>query len=399
MTQITPIRFPRPFPSRNAAGAMRERLVEMLVRLRPEPGSRFCTEAELVQASQLSRSTVRRALEPLVKEGWLDRRVGDGTYVGPRVAEAVGAAGASGSGDDAQKRSEAVGHPLLGRRIIRMAVLIFNIGDLGHDWYTPPILEGIDLDADKHRITVELLGDRDADTESISRRLMRSQPDVLVVLSNEPRHAFVIRDAQKAGIHCLVSGTPHLGLRVPAIHEDNRQGMQLAVQHLVEKGHQRIGLLLQRTLEPWALERHETFSLALADAGLEADEAMVHWVARDEPANVSAGAVDALSRYLDRRQPTAVITAAAPPTVCLDRLHRAGRFRVPDDLSIVSFEQDLAADHWLDGLTPTYIKFPLTEMGRQLAEMAAKAVAEEPIPSCTVLPAELVEGQTTISLL
>ncbi len=361
------------------------------------PGDRFCTEAELVAASKLSRSTVRRALEPLVAEGWLDRRVGDGTYVGPRVAQIPD--GQTPDDPELNRMGRAARQSRPGRQVIRMAVLVYNLGDLSHDWYTPPILEGIDKAAEHHRISVELLGDKDADAESISRRLMRSQPDVLAVLSNDPRHAFVIRDAQRVGIRCMVTGTPHLGLGVPTIHEDNLQAMQAAVKHLVELGHRRIGLMLQRTLEPWALDRHEAFTHTMQRLELDSDESMVHWVDRWEPRNVSTDAVNAASRFLDRRQPTAVIAGSAAPMVCLDRLHRAGNFEVPKDLSIVSFEQDLAAGHWLGGLTPTYIRFPLVEMGRQLAEMAAQAVSDEGLPSTEpiVLPAELVPGQSTFS--
>lgn len=397
MTTLNTISFSKPFPPKNAAGAMRQRLIDYLVESQPQPGSKFCTEAELVEATRLSRSTVRRALGPLVEQGWLDRRVGDGTYIGPHVGRKPLRIGSKEFGSNWDQFAKAGSTHRSRPRVTRMAVLIYNIGDLSHDWYTPLILEGINAAAEAHHISVELLGDHDADAESISRRLMRSQPDVLAVLSNDPRHAFVIRDAQKVGIHCLVTGTPHLGLGIPAILEDNRQAMRLAVEHLLQLGHTSISAIIQRTLEPWALDRHEAFSRCLLESGIADVESSVHWIDRHESRNVSAETVERVGDYLDRRQPTAVIAASAAPMVCLDRLHRAGRFEVPRDMSIVSFEQDLVAGHWLGGLTPTLVKCPLTEMGRQLAELATRMVADRELVSLepTVLPAELVLGDTT----
>jgi GntR family transcriptional regulator len=45
------------------------------------PGGQIPTEVELCETYQVSRITVREAINKLVQEGWLDRRQGKGTYV------------------------------------------------------------------------------------------------------------------------------------------------------------------------------------------------------------------------------------------------------------------------------------------------------------------------------
>jgi LacI family transcriptional regulator len=341
-----------------------------------------------VQLSRLSRSTVRRALDPLEREGWIDRRVGAGTFVGSRITK-------DGSGENAsQELPTLTTQPAVAPQVVRIAVLIFNIGDLAHDWYTPRIIEGIDDVAHEQAVSVELVGDRDGDSNAISRRLEITRPDVLVCLSSEPRHAFVIRDAQKMGMHCIVAGTPHRALGVPSVVEDNRQAMRLAVQHLVEQGHRRLGLAIQRVVEPWVLERHEAFYAELAEAGISVDDARVHWIAQNDSGAGRPESQEALAQYLECHRPTAVIAASHMAMLYLERLAQVGKVRVPRDLSVLSFEQNLTGGAWLGGMRPTYVRFPLREMGRSIANLARDLVAGTSTEKHVVLSAELVPGDT-----
>lgn len=382
--------FTSPFPNRGAVDVLRERVVDYLCRTRPSPGSRFFTDSELVERSRLSRSTVRRALDELHREGWIDRRIGSGTFVGPRVAAVAmhrAPLGVIGGGTGTRER-----------KVLRLAVLIFEIGDLAHDWYTPAVLEGIDVAAEDYGITVELLGNRDRDIDAISRRLLHSQPHVLACLAAEPKQAFVIRDAQKLGIPCLLSGTPHLELGLPAVCEDNRVAMKLAVRHLLEQGHRRIGLSMQRHVERWVFDREEAFREALAEAGIDADEFPPHLLPLGPRGVVADGAEDAVDAYIRRHKLTAVIAGSMAPMVCLNRLVRTGRLSVPGDVSVVTFEQNSRQGEWFGGLEPTAIDLSLREIGRELARLARMAVDKLPLPERIVVPPRLVAGETVRSL-
>lgn len=374
------------FPSKDAARSLRGEVLDFLIRTRPEPGTRLATEATLVRLSRLSRSTVRRALDPLEREGWINRKAGAGTFVGQRIRN-------DGPAENVPATLPATPAHEPARSVVRIAVLIFNIGDLAHDWYTPRILEGIDDVAHEHAVSVELVGDRDGDSDAISRRLENSRPDVLVCLSNEPRHAFVIRDAQKMGIRCVVAGTPHLGLGVASVSEDNRQSTRLAVQHLINQGHRRIGFAIQRVVEPWVMERHEAYHDALAEAGIESEESLVHWIRRDDPRSGSAASMESVAQFIRTRQPTAILAASYQPMMYIDRLCRAGRLNVPADLSVVSFEQSPLNGEWQNSGW-TYVKFPLREMGRTIANLARDLIAGRQNEKHVVLSAELVPGDT-----
>src|SRR6185436_2485518 len=74
-----------PLPARGSATALRQQLIEHLERSRPRVGDRFLSDFELTQIARLSRPTVRRALDDLQREGWIERRPGVGTFIGPRA--------------------------------------------------------------------------------------------------------------------------------------------------------------------------------------------------------------------------------------------------------------------------------------------------------------------------
>jgi DNA-binding LacI/PurR family transcriptional regulator/DNA-binding MarR family transcriptional regulator len=377
-----------PLPPRSAATALREQVARFLVRAGAEPGTRLGTESELVGLLKVSRSTVRRALDPLEAAGWIDRRAGAGTFVGSRV----------GQGDFLPltrdgREPEALRQRAVAQGLLRLAILVFNIGDLTHDWYTPAVIEGIDEVAEELRISVELLGNRDRDVEMISRRLAITRPDVLAGLSNDPKQAHVVRDAQRLGIHCIVAGTPHASLGVPVVVEDNRQMISLAVNHLVEQGHRRIGLMIQRVVEPWVFERHEGFLAAIERAGIEADESLVHWLPLERPADESelAGRVE---RFIRSRGLTAVIPGNDLPMRCLDTLVRSERLSVPEDVSVVNLEQDYARRRWLNHGDPTSLIMPLKQMGRTLAQLARASAERRAVEPLTVLEAVLKPGST-----
>ncbi len=97
-----------------------------------------------MEAVGRSRTAVRRALEQLKREGWIERRGGVGTFVGPRI-DMLG--------------FQHVACLQGGKRLVRLAAVAAGLGRLRHDWYSGAMLQGIDEASDEECITVELLGD------------------------------------------------------------------------------------------------------------------------------------------------------------------------------------------------------------------------------------------------
>src|SRR5690606_11524296 len=134
---------------------------------------------------------------------------------------------------------------------IRLAVLAFGmIEDETPDWYSQEVLAGIDQDALEHGICIELMGSHTADMSVLAQRLSQSRPDALLVMPSTCRHALVVGEAQRLDIPCILTGTRLLDLGLPTVCEDGAQGAALAVRHLYERGHRRIGLVQRADAAP-----------------------------------------------------------------------------------------------------------------------------------------------------
>jgi DNA-binding LacI/PurR family transcriptional regulator len=353
---------------------LRRQLTEHLVRSRPTVGERFLSDHELARITRLSRPTVRRALNDLERDGWIERRPGSGTFIGPRAGIALGL---GHSADPPMKRT------------LRLALMTHLLGDFSHDWYAGGVMRGIDSAAEECGLSLELLGDRDGDIKSISRRLIQSRPDVLAFAAPPLRHVAVMGEARRLDIPCIGTGTLLGSIGVPSVAEDGRAAMSDAVAHLVERGHDRIGLIMGPFNLPWVFQRRQGYVDGLVRCGIEPDEGLVLWLG----SKTDAGNTELLRRYLDRRRPSALIFGSWAWAHSIAPLTQNGLV-IPRDLSVITFDQPPIVQSWLGNVKPTVISIPLIEMGRRLAMMARALVAGEPVEAETTLACELIEGDS-----
>jgi DNA-binding LacI/PurR family transcriptional regulator len=274
--------------------------------------------------------------------------------------------------------------------MVRIAVVIHLAGDLRHDWYSRSVIEGLDEAAEKMGVSIELLGDRMDDPQSISRRLAQTRPDVLAFFAPPASRALLIGEARRLGIACVGTGMMLTLFETPTVHEDGAQGAQLAVDHLIRNGHRTIGWVGTQFITPFIFHRKSGWEKALEASGIEADERLCFWVDADESA---ASNVDRLQRYLDKTQPTALAFANFGAMIPLRELIRRGKISVPRDLSTVNLDQCPDVADWL-GVQPTHVAIPLRDMGRELARIGRCIVDNQPVPLATVLPCVLHEGES-----
>lgn len=67
--------------ARSGAEALRQELTDGIADGRVRPGEKVPTERSLAERFGVSRNTVRRVLDGLESEGWIERHVGRGTFV------------------------------------------------------------------------------------------------------------------------------------------------------------------------------------------------------------------------------------------------------------------------------------------------------------------------------
>lgn len=381
-----------PFPSRKAFQALRDRLISHLLETRAAPGDAFCSEAQLMEKSGLSRTTVRKAVDELCRAGWLERRAGVGTFVGPRVAMPH------------PPSSAQPGRGAASGAVIRVAVLVHLQGEGGADYFTRGVLQGLDSAAVEEGVSVELVGDCNMDIDALVKRLKRSSADVLVVMPSTARHALLAGAAEAMGIPCLVAGTHLFESGLPTVQENGEQGAALAVKHLIAKGHRRIGIWLCQAPAVWVHQRRNGFMKALEENGIAPDERWVLWTPYAPVTDVTSQSqlahVDRFLAFLKEQRPTAmIIGSSGQHTRALSEALRKGKIRVPQDLSLVFLDQHYEDYSRYLHRRPTAVLLPLVEVGRTLARLAvaahgARKLGGPPPPPLTVLPCGLAEGDS-----
>jgi len=175
---------------------------------------------------------------------------------------------------------------------------------------------------------------------------------------------------------------------VPTIGATNWAGGRSATEHLVSLGHRRIGLIAGPKLLMCSRARLDGYRAALDAAGIE-EEFIVQGDFMHESGFAGCG------QLLDLpRPPTAIF--ASSDTMALGAYEAARRrgLRVPDDLSIIGFD-DLPESRWASPPLST-VRQPLAEMGALAARTALRMARGEPIEVPRVeLATELVVRDST----
>ncbi|MGW5721305.1 LacI family DNA-binding transcriptional regulator [Amycolatopsis sp. NPDC003865] len=162
----------------------------------------------------------------------------------------------------------------------------------------------------------------------------------------------------------VVAVDPHTGpSHLPTIDSDNLRGAQLATEHLLDLGHRRIAFLAGRPDLESASLRKAGYLRALEAAGVPADENLIRIGAYDP--EVSAASAHALLTGPDR--PTAVFAANDISAIATVGAARELGLSVPDDLSVVGF--DNVPESALCSPPLTTVDQPIREMGHRAISM------------------------------
>lgn len=179
---------------------------------------------------------------------------------------------------------------------------------------------------------------------------------------------------------------------MPRVVGNDVEGGALAVRHLLDLGHRRIGLISDATEDPFGFtssrDRKAGMLRELSVAGLELPP---HLVGHGEHGRYEARDLALRMLRADDR-PTAIFAASDTQALgVLAAAHEAG-VNVPEDLSVIGYDDIEAADYV--GLTT--IRQRLIESGRHGAELLLGEMAGRSIPAPAVsLPPELVVRSTT----
>jgi DNA-binding LacI/PurR family transcriptional regulator len=147
---------------------------------------------------------------------------------------------------------------------------------------------------------------------------------------------------------------------VLSIGAANWAGGMAATEHLVELGHRRIGTITGSPAVLCSQARLDGYRAALERAGIAADPDLI--ATGDFHYDSALAAASAMLKLPDR--PTAIFAASDVQAMGVYEAARRCGLQLPDDLSVVGFD-DVALAQWASP--------PLTTVRQPLAEMAALA--------------------------
>ncbi len=200
-----------------------------------------------------------------------------------------------------------------------------------------------------------------------------------------------IRDLVEANVpFVLVNGKITGQEDLPYVGFDNRGGVKKAVDHLVQLGHERIGIINGKMTTTNALERFQSFQENLAEHKLEFQN---EWAA-DGDYEEEGGYKAALKIISAVRRPSAIICASDLMAIGAVRALKEKGVSVPQDISIIGFDNMEEAVYHDPPLTT--VAFSAYEMGKLAAQKMFQIIAEEPLEEkATTLQAELMEREST----
>lgn len=188
----------------------------------------------------------------------------------------------------------------------------------------------------------------------------------------------------------LVMVDPHRGgARYPSVRVDDRGGARQAVDHLVALGHRRIGYLGGRPDLESARERRAGYLKAMAAHGLPTDGLDA------EGDYTRSGAVAPATRLLHLEpRPTAIFAANDMSALCVMDIAQALGLRIPEDLSVIGFDDIPDANRAERHLTT--VAQPLGDIGARAVSMLSDLLhGRRPAQRHLRLEAHLTHRDTT----
>lgn len=179
--------------------------------------------------------------------------------------------------------------------------------------------------------------------------------------------------------------------QVDQVRTDSVLGAYRLTRHLVELGHRRIGMLTGHRTISTSVDRVAGYERALAEAGVNLDPKLVRYGGF----GLAGGYRMATEVLAAEPRPTALFAANNFVAFGAMRALRERSLRVPDDISLVCFD-DLP-EEWLIDPFLTVVDQPAYEMGRQAAELLLERLdgTHPKGGHAIVLPGEFIERRST----
>lgn len=176
--------------------------------------------------------------------------------------------------------------------------------------------------------------------------------------------------------------------RFAYVDVDSKRGIARVVQHLLDLGHERIGLLTYRPGLPFGDARQASYRDTLHAAGIQVRE---DWIAYTP--NILHAAAAAAHQIMNAKYPPTAL-------ICTNDLMAFGArsyldqmgLRIPDDMALTGYDDDPTSEF----LEITSVRQPINEIAQTLFDILLGEINQEPLPERQVVfEPELVVRRST----
>lgn len=247
------------------------------------------------------------------------------------------------------------------------------IPDLANQFFAF-LAEGVERAASESDVLVVLCApEADGMSDSVNARLLRSQRlDGVVYLAGASAPAFSLIELTRLGPVVLVDEQIP-GFDLPSVVSDNRRGAREIAQHVLEQGHEHAAIIGGPSALWTAQQRLAGYREAFVAAGLDPDEVPV--LVGDYRQDSGTELAKQLLSHSRSRRPTALLCANDLMAVGALEYARAVGLRVPEDLSLVGFD-DLTFSALLQPRLTT-VRQPSRDMGYRAARMLINIIEKD----------------------
>jgi DNA-binding LacI/PurR family transcriptional regulator len=265
-----------------------------------------------------------------------------------------------------------------------------------HPTYFASIVASVAAALDEHDMRIVLcptLHEHDREI-SLIERLMHGTTDGAILVLPEESDSELRALARRGYRYVVVDPSEQPDTDIPAVSAAHSAGADQAVRHLLDLGHRRIAAITGPRGRMATEERLRGYHEAMAAAGVPPDARLV----AESNFKVEGGFDSTAGLMALPDRPTAIFAFNDPMAIGAIQAARARGLRIPQDVSIVGFDDTNEAQFVTPALTT--VRQPLTEMGRAaVGVLLGLLESQEPEPSHVELPTRLVVRDSTARLL
>lgn len=228
---------------------------------------------------------------------------------------------------------------------IALVIPLF-LHQLFSDLYFPNFIRSVYVTATRRNYLVTLwMGEKQTDEQWLYQRMIKRRAVDGVLIADAPDDDWLIEQLHKDNIPFVVMGRPNVG-NVNYVDVDNRTASRQAVEHLMQSGYQRIGMITGPLNHIAGHDRLAGYTDAQYAAGRRIEQELIV-----DGGFTDVGGYQAMQTLLQRGV-DAVFAASDQMAIAAIRAIQATHLKVPKDVAVVGFDDVRDAEQY--GLTTVH---------------------------------------------